>query len=86
MCVCVCWILFICNGSTSYIESINQSRITQKEHLLKWNSETTQKPKHLRNYQTKTAIFLATKHEKTIMACSYLNFFIQRVHQNSKKW
>ena len=30
---------------------------------------------YLYNYQTETAIFLATKHEKTIMACScYLNF------------
>ena len=51
-------------------------RITQqKEHLLIWNSETTQNLNiYLYNYQTETAIFLATKHEKTIMACSYLNF------------
>ena len=50
-------------------------RITQKEHLLIWNSETTQNLNiYLHNYQTETAIFLATKHEKTIMACSYLNF------------
>ena len=28
----------------------------------------------LYNYQTETPIFLATKHEKTNMACSYLNF------------
>ena len=27
------------------------------------------------NCQTETAIFLAAKHEKTIMACSYLIFF-----------
>ena len=40
----------------------------QKEHLLIWNSETTQNLNiYLHNYQTKTAIFLATKHEKTIM-------------------
>ena len=26
------------------------------------------------NYQTETAIFLATKHEKTVMACSHLFF------------
>ena len=31
------------------------------------------KSKHLHNYQTETTIFL-TKHEKTVMACSYLNF------------
>ena len=35
--------------------------------------------------RTETAIFLATKHEKAIMACSYLNFSIQKIHQNSKK-
>ena len=62
-------------------------RITQQEHLLIWNSETTQNLNiYLHNYQTETAIFLATKHEKAIMACSYLNFSIQEIHQNSKKW
>ena len=48
-------------------ESINQNaiKITQKEHLLIWNSETTQNLNiYLYNYQTETAIFLATKHEK----------------------
>ena len=40
--------------------------------------------KYLCNYQTEAAIFLATKHEKT-MACSDLNFSIQKIHQNSKK-
>ena len=50
-------------------------RITQKEHLLIWNSETTQNLNiYLYNYQTETASFLAAKHEKTIMACSYLDF------------
>ena len=41
-------------------------RITQqKEHQLIWNSETTQNLNiYLHNYQTQTAIFLATKHEK----------------------
>ena len=43
--------------------------------MLIWNSETTQNLNiYLHNYQTETAILLATKHEKTIMACSYLNF------------
>ena len=41
---------------------------------------------NLHNYQTETAIFLVTKHEKTITACSYLSFSIQKIHQNSKKW
>ena len=42
-------------------------RITQqKEHLLIWNSETAQNVNiYLHNYQTQTAIFLATKHEKS---------------------
>ena len=48
----------------------------QKQHLLIWNSETTQNLNiYLHNYQTETAIFLVTKHEKIIMACSDLNFF-----------
>ena len=46
-----------------------------------WNSETTQNLNiYLYNYQTETAIFLATKHEKTIMACSYLNFYQYFLH------
>ena len=57
--------------------AINQSAVYSqdhpKEHLLIWNSETTQNL-YLSNYQTETAIFLATKLEKTIMACSYLKF------------
>ena len=64
-------------------------RITQqKEHLLIWNSETTQNLNiYLHNDQTETAVFLDAKHEKTIMAssCSYLIFSIQKIHQNSKK-
>ena len=35
---------------------------------------------YLYNCQTETAIFLATKHEETIMACSYLNFFKHFLH------
>ena len=42
-------------------------RITQKEHLLIWNSEITQNLNiYLYNIQTETAIFLATKHEKKL--------------------
>ena len=64
----------------SFAEGQQASSITSqdhpaKEHLLIWNSETTQNLNiYLHNYQTETTIFLATKHEKTIMACSYLNF------------
>ena len=83
----MCWILFICKWSTSYIESITQSGSPKKN--ICWYG-TQKLPKnlniYLHNYQTETAIFLATKHEKTIMACSYLNFSIQKIHQNSKKW
>ena len=64
-------------------------RITQqKEHLLIWNSETTQNLNiYLHNYQTQTAIFLATKHEKNNWyGSSYLNFSMQKIHQNSKQW
>ena len=44
----MCWILFICKESTSCsYRKYKPVRITQKEHLLIWNSETTQKPKHL---------------------------------------
>ena len=31
-------------------------------------------------WKTETAIFLATKHEKTIMACSYLIFYKYFLH------
>ena len=82
----MCWILFICKGLTSFIESINQSG-SRKKNICWYGTQTTQNLNiYLYNYQTETAIFLATKHEKTIMACSYLNFSMQKIHQNSKKW
>ena len=50
-------------------------RNTQKDHLLIWNLETTQNLNiYLYNYQTETTIFLATQHEKQVMACSYIDF------------
>ena len=46
---------------------MNYVSATQKEHLLIWNLETTQNLNiYIYNYQTETAILLATKHEKTI--------------------
>ena len=61
---CICWALFICKGSTSFIESIHQSGSPAKRTSA-GNSETTQNVNiNLHNYQTQTAIFLATKHEK----------------------
>ena len=52
-------------------------RITQqKEHLLQWNSENTQNLNiYLHNYQTETAIFLATKHEKNNYGTQLFKFF-----------
>ena len=71
----MCWILFICKWPASFIESINQSGSPKKNIWTSWNSETNQNLNiYLYNYQTEAAIFLATKHQKTIMACSYLNF------------
>ena len=63
----------ICVGSFSFakgqqaLSKVLCTRITQqKEHLI-WNSETTQNLNiYLHNYQTETAIFLATKHEKKL--------------------
>ena len=48
-----------------HLSKVQPVRITQqKEHLLIWNSETTQNINmYLHNYQTETAIFLVTKHE-----------------------
>ena len=79
------WILFICKESTSYIKSINQSRSPKKN--ICWYG-TQKLPKnlniYLRDYQTETAIFLATKHKKTIMACSYLNFPYRKYIKTAK--
>ena len=75
---------FHLQGPKQAFESINQPIYSQdhpKEHLLIWDSETTQNLNiYLFNYQTETAIFLATKHEKTVMACSYLIFFKYLLH------
>ena len=68
--------IILCGGSFSFAKGqqvlskvvyiYKSVRIThQKEHLLILNSETTQNLNiYLHNYQTETAIFLATKHEK----------------------
>ena len=55
--------------------------------LNQWNSETTQNLNiYLHNYQTETAIFLATKHEKIVIARSYLSFPSHtEIHQKSNK-
>ena len=56
MCVCECVCVCVCvgsfsfaKGSTNYMVYRNYKpvRITQNEHLLTWNSETTLKPKRL---------------------------------------
>ena len=69
----------ICVRSFSF--AVNIRSRSPKKHLLIWNSETTQNLNiYLYNYQTETAIFLATKHEKIIVACSYLNFYKYFLH------
>ena len=60
MCVCVCVCVCVCACVCVYVldpfhlQRVNKLyrkykpvKITQKEHMLIWNSETTQKPKHL---------------------------------------
>ena len=85
MCVCAC--VCVCVLDPFHLQMVNKLyrkykpvKITQKEHMLIWNSETTQKPKHLSSPK-RSSYFLATKHEKTIMACSYLNFSVQKINQ-----
>ena len=61
-------------------KSTNQSAVYSSQDHPKRTSADMElrnypKPKHY-NYQTETAIFLATKHEKTIMACSFFFFNI----------
>ena len=51
--------------------------------MLIWNSETTQKPKHLSS-PNRSSYFSSYKASKTIMACSYLNFSIQKNKSNFK--
>ena len=62
-------------------------RLTRTFKIIARTSIDMELTKNLNIYlrQTETAIFLATKHEKAIMAISYLNFSIQKTHQNSKK-
>ena len=59
------WILFICKGSTSYIESINQSESPKKNICWYGTQKLTKNLNiYISNYQTETAIFLATKQKK----------------------
>ena len=57
----MCWVLFIRKeGSTSFIESINQLG-SPSQHLLIWNSKTTQNLNiFITTKQKQLAIFLAT--------------------------
>ena len=72
----MCWILFIFKGPKSFIESINQSR-SPKKNICWYGTQKLPNQNlniYLYNYQREAAIFIATKHKKAIMACSYLNF------------
>ena len=78
----MCYIFSFAKGQQTFeIKPVNRVKITQIEHLLIYNSEITQNLNiYLYNYQTEAAVFIATKHEKTIMACSYLNFYQYFLH------
>ena len=62
----MCWVLLF-----------HLSKVTSQDHPAKRTSadmELRNYPKpniYLHNYQTEKAIFLATKHKKTIVTCSY---------------
>ena len=76
--ICVRPFSFAKSQQALEIKPVNiQSRSrTKKKHLLIWNSEILQNLNiYLYNNQTETAIYIATKHEKTIMPCIYLMFY-----------
>ena len=59
----MCYNLFICKGPTSFRKykpvNIDTVKITQKEHQLIWDSETTQNLNvYLYNYETETNSYL----------------------------
>ena len=66
VCVCVC--VCVCVLDPFHLQRVNKLyrkykpvRITQKEHLLIWNSETTQNLNiYLHNYQTETASYFSS--------------------------
>ena len=83
----------ICVGSFSFAKGQQALyrkhkpvRITQQEHLLIWNSETTQNLNiYLHNYQTETANFLATKHEKQLCYGTQLFKFFHTEHTSKQQ-
>ena len=86
--VCVGSFSFSLQRVNKYIESINQSGSPEK-NICSYGTQKLPQNLHiyLHNYQTETAIFLATKHEKTILACSYLNFSItENTSKQQKRW
>ena len=83
----ICVRSFSCAKGQQAFERINQSLIYSQDHSKITSADIgTQKlPKTLTffifyNYQTEAAIFLVTKHEKAIMACSYLKFYKYFLH------
>ena len=72
----MCCSLFVCKGSTSYIESINQS-VSLKKNIYWYGTQKLPKILniYLRNYQTETAISVATKHEKNNYGMQLFRFF-----------
>ena len=84
----MCQILFICKGpsfrksnQSRYACTIYTVKITQKEHLLIWNSETAQNLNiYLYNYLTETATFLATNYEKNNYGMQLFIFYKYFLH------
>ena len=80
VCVCVCWILFIYKGSTSYLYRKYKPVPGSPKKNICWYG--TQKLPNLNIYLRNFVTFIFL----TVMACSYLNFSIRKIHQNCKKW
>ena len=59
----------------SFVESITSQDHPAKRTSADMELRSYPKPKHLSSkLPNRNSYFLVTKHEKTIMACSYLNF------------
>ena len=72
----ICFRSFSFTNGQQPFESINQSAVVYGQDHRKGISAEMKLPQNLNiylyNYQTEAAIFLAAKHKKVIMTCSYL--------------
>ena len=79
VCVCVC--VCVCVLDPFHLQRVNKLyrkykpvKITQKEHMLIWNSETTQKPKHLSS-PNRSSYFSSYKAWKNNYGIQLFKFF-----------